>query len=531
MIKEPTKEQKDIIEYKGNTVVTAKPGSGKTYTVVEKISAVTPLLPDYRGVIAISFTNKASDELKKRCRQRGIESKQSFFGTIDKFYISQIIIPFASHLTYTTPEYEVVNNLNDDPKYAELIDLKEPYTEVQKSLLLTMLKEGKIFLEISGETALYVLKNAPGAIKYIKSRYSHIFIDEYQDCGEIQHKIFLLLIANGLAGVAVGDTNQAIYGFSNRFPKYLISLIKRKDFRHFELSKNHRCHSSISEYSLCLYGASKSIPKNKRVFWVKVDGDEAAIAQKIEQNLERIKLKYKVEHNNQVAILCRNNGTMQMLDNAIKTAHKTFVDTLLDRDNSDWGRFFRDILFAYFDDTIYAVDYAEQLFSQDLDSRKYHKALSLCNTIFSCSPGNIASTESDIIRLAKLFYPKKESKSATTALNQVLNDDVLLKSYAPASNNEINLMTLHKSKGLEFNIVFHMDLYKWIFPNEYGNADAQVQDLNLHYVGVTRAIDVCYLMNGTKRYRKKQNDFISADPSPFLSRPGTAERRRDVSWT
>ena len=91
-------------------------------------------------------------------------------------------------------------------------------------------------------------------------------------------------------------------------------------------------------------------------------------------------------------------------------------------------------------------------------------------------------------------------------------------------------MTLHKSKGLEFNIVFHMDLYKWIFPNEYGDAEAQMQDLNLHYVGVTRAIDVCYLMNGTKRYRKKQNDFIVAAPSPFLSKPGMTERRYNVSW-
>ena len=78
MIKEPTKEQKDIIECEGNIVVTAKPGSGKTYTVVEKIAAVVPSLPDYKGVIAISFTNKVSDELKKRCRQRGVEAKQSF---------------------------------------------------------------------------------------------------------------------------------------------------------------------------------------------------------------------------------------------------------------------------------------------------------------------------------------------------------------------------------------------------------------------------------------------------------------------
>lgn len=91
MTKKPTQEQEKVLNHNGNIVVTAKPGSGKTYTVVEKIAKVLPLLPDYQGVIAISFTNKASDELKSRCKLRGIAQKQSFFGTIDKFYISQII--------------------------------------------------------------------------------------------------------------------------------------------------------------------------------------------------------------------------------------------------------------------------------------------------------------------------------------------------------------------------------------------------------------------------------------------------------
>ena len=53
-------------------------------------------------------------------------------------------------------------------------------------------------------------------------------------------------------------------------------------------------------------------------------------------------------------------------------------------------------------------------------------------------------------------------------------------------------MTLHKSKGLEFNIVFHLDLYKWILPNEYGDADSQTQDLNLHYFD-TKRIEIAVL--------------------------------------
>lgn len=132
--------------------------------------------------------------------------------------------------------------------------------------------------------------------------------------------------------------------------------------------------------------------------------------------------------------------------------------------------------------------------------------------------------------LAKLIYPKGDNEAARMLLHSVLTDSTLIQSYVPAADHEINIMTLHKSKGLEFNIVFHMDMYKYIISNDWGNADDVAQMLNLHYVGVTRAIDVCYIMNGSKRYRSKQNDFIDAYPSAFLTQPGLAERRRNVIW-
>ena len=82
----PSPEQKKIIEHQENTVITAKPGSGKTFTIVEKISSISDSLLDYQGVIAISFTRKASQELELRFKRKGIERKNHFLGTIDKFY-------------------------------------------------------------------------------------------------------------------------------------------------------------------------------------------------------------------------------------------------------------------------------------------------------------------------------------------------------------------------------------------------------------------------------------------------------------
>lgn len=408
--------------------------------------------------------------------------------------------------------------------------MKAIFLRQNYELLIDGLREGKIFLRYTGETALYILENVPGAIQYIKARFSHIIIDEYQDCGKIQDQIFIKLVESGLTGIAVGDINQAIYGFAGRFPKYLIALIGREDFTHFQLSRNHRCHPSISEYSLCLFNASRTIPEEKRVFRVDVLGDERQIAATIDTLLDAIKTKYSVANNNQVAILCRSNSTVSKISESLDTQHKVFEETVLDKDDSEWGRFFRDLISSCFDKNIFAVDYAEQLFSEEFEPTKYRLALALCQNIFSYPLHAFCSADKEIIDLAKLVYPHKGTEAAVNNLRTIICDPQKLKNYVPANENELNLMTLHKSKGLEFNIVFHMDMYRWIIPNEYGDEATVQQDLNLHYVGITRAKDVCYIMNGSKRYRSKQNDYVSAEPSPFIQKPGLAERRHDVRW-
>jgi len=96
----PTDEQLYAIKEKGNSVITAKPGSGKTFTVIEKIKMISETLYDHQGVIAISFTRKASHELSTRAKKKRVPTKQSFYGTLDAFYISEIIIPFAKFLTH-----------------------------------------------------------------------------------------------------------------------------------------------------------------------------------------------------------------------------------------------------------------------------------------------------------------------------------------------------------------------------------------------------------------------------------------------
>ena len=102
--------------------------------------------------------------------------------------------------------------------------------------------------------------------------------------------------------------------------------------------------------------------------------------------------------------------------------------------------------------------------------------------------------------------------------------DTLMNHYGKRNHDDlVNAMQKKKAENM-------MDMYKWIIPNEFGDESSVQQDLNLHYVGLTRAKDACYIMNGTARFRSKKNDYIFAEPSLFLSKPGLAERRKDVRW-
>lgn len=531
-INKPTQEQQLIIDDPGNIVVTARPGSGKTFTIVEKIKKISNELLDYQGVIAISFTRKASEELRLRCKRKNISKKSSFFGTIDKFYISQIICPFAEHITNCNVKLEVKDSIKKYPEYKGLEKIKEGIDDDIRNKLIKSLSNGKIFLEILGETAKFILDSVDECKSYIKARYKYIFIDEYQDCGDVQHKIFLELVSLGLIGIAVGDLDQAIYAFSNRYSKYLASLMKDSNFKHYQITKNHRCHKSISDYSLRLLGIKTDVDDDKRVFKVNINGGEKEIAHRIDNIIEQIKQKYHVERNNEVAILCRSNGSASQIDQYLTTSHKLFAENELDRYNAYWARLFSDLLTDYFDNQVFSIDFVEKYLDEEVNKKLFYQTDLLVKEIFNCEDKDLQNKVSLFFRVAKNIYPEYENSEIKTILTNILRCPDKLLNYKDADDSQICIMTLHKSKGLEFKVVFHLDVYKYIIPNEGKDVTEEdyIQALNLHYVGITRAKEVCYIMQGTKRYRNSYGDIVIAKESPFLNFEGLAELRNDVQW-
>ena len=113
-----------------------------------------------------------------------------------------------------------------------------------------------------------------------------------------------------------------------------------------------------------------------------------------------------------------------------------------------------------------------------------------------------------------------------SAVFEILGDESLTSLFKPTDANEIQLMTLHKSKGLEFEVVFHFDLEEWSFPfreytgnfNDPASYPTLSEELNLHYVGITRAEKLCVLVQCELR-KNASGSFKSAQPSYFLGLP------------
>jgi DNA helicase-2/ATP-dependent DNA helicase PcrA len=549
---EPTDQQRNIIEYDGNSVVMATPGSGKTYVLSEKIKNSIRNLKDYEGVIAISYTNKASNELKFRALGRGLAPKSSFFGTIDKFYISQIIIPFGKQLfglpktpievvkkeTLTEHEQELIPWLTEKREI-----ILEEFSVDQLNALAKYFFNGIVILESVGILANYLFTNSYSCRRYIQSRYRYIFIDEYQDSGINQHEIFSKIVELGIIGFAVGDLNQSIFRFSGRDSRFLSELTTYPTFSVFPLNINHRCHPSIINYSNFLLGLTEDLYEVDRVnmFFIRIDGKEENVADWISEKIRPIKNFYHVENQSELAILCVSNRTAKLISDNLNLPNKLSITTDLEKSLNVWSSVFVQLLLFANDEKFRFIEIIEHFtdffsFSKSKRSKLVDSERKI-RDLFQVHPLNIESIISTFTTVASIIAPNSFKQKSIDHLFNVLMNPIDLNSFRPASTEEINVMTLHKAKGLEFDVVFHLDLHEWILPRKAPGENENwkhpifadwTQDTNTHYVGITRARKACVLISSTERTNK--NFLIkSGNDSEFLHLAGISNLRINMN--
>ena len=416
------------------------------------------------------------------------------------------------------------------PDYNEIDD-----TQINNLQMLFL--KGYVLVNSLELLALHILKKSSACQRYIQARFKYVFIDEYQDADTYTNELFMYLIKLGITGVAVGDENQSIFGFVKKSSVYLKALKDRNDFTAFKLSDNFRCSIPIINYSNRLLDSESPVYKTEHdgVFLVRVNGSEKDISNFIDNKIEDIKNKLSVDNNSEIAILVRNERTQRIIDESLSTPHRLVCTTKLDSDLNPRSRLYTLLLHFYFDERFPFLSILDGYVDYDMLSTFNKQRLHEESEIIKSIPIKEIDELVDHFRsIADIILPKIQEGSSILRLREVLSNSKELESYKPMLSDKIQLMTLHKSKGLEFDIVFHLNMCEWELPfriikdNDFNNPlyPNWEQDLNLHYVGVTRARKACFLVRGTQRTNNRDILKMAKD-SEFLSLNGIEVLRKD----
>ena len=289
------KEQKIAVEHqKGPLLVLSGAGTGKTRVLTSRfVYIVKKLKFDFNRIIAVTFTNKAANEIKERVNKALDHSIESpWIGTFHSIF-AKFLRKHANHvglksnfnildsedqkklikqvLEYCKIDKEVsesiylneIQNLKDEKifpqdkskilKYSSLENIDEIYNIYQQRLIeINAVDFGDILLH-----SYFILINHKDIQETHSNFIQHILIDEFQDTNLLQYDLIKLLLNNNQNLFCVGDDDQSIYAWRGAKIENIINFPNEFNCEVVRLTKNYRSNNAILE------AASSVISNNK----------------------------------------------------------------------------------------------------------------------------------------------------------------------------------------------------------------------------------------------------------------------------
>lgn len=274
-------------------------GSGKTRVIVERAKRIISKGVDHEKLLLITFTRKASLEMKDRLNDNRFEV----------YTFHQFCYRRLNMLTdYPYKIYEETNTFSmrdilDISNYKNSINrLKKPKSYNQYQHMLNVNKRKDFddllidYLNINDDIA-----------------YEHIFIDEFQDTNELQYKLLKKLAGRRTSIFAVGDPNQSIYRFRGANAKIIYRYMIDFNATVLSLSMNYRSTPQILDV------ANNVIRHNPKEDYLKLNayheqGEHVELFKfseeytEAQQLFDMIKTYQKNNPHSTIAVLYRNHA-------------------------------------------------------------------------------------------------------------------------------------------------------------------------------------------------------------------------------
>lgn len=296
------KQYEAVVNTEGPCLVIAGAGSGKTKVLTHKIAYLIGeknALP--WNILAITFTNKAANEMKERITNLvGDVAQDIWMGTFHSICV-RILRKFidrlgfdSSFIIFDTSDQRTlvktcIKNIGLDDKMftdrsvlSEISNAKnemlepEQYTvrangdfRKEKIALVYEMYQKRLrennaidFDDIINYTIKILMEN-PDILEYYSNKFQYILVDEYQDTNKAQFTLVTMLASKNGNITVVGDNDQGIYSFRGADISNILNF--ERDFpgtKIIKLEQNYRCTGNILK-------AANSVIKNNEVKYKK----------------------------------------------------------------------------------------------------------------------------------------------------------------------------------------------------------------------------------------------------------------------
>lgn len=579
------KEQTEAVTYDhGPLLVLAGAGSGKTKVLTHRVAYfITEGKIEPDNALLLTFTNKAAGEMRERILKLIDTPTAPFAGTFHSF-CAKVLRQDGKHigipkgfLIYDRSDQKeamkqiledlniskdaanpdaILNDISDaknqmltPTQYAELA--RGDYGEIVFKFYVAYEKFLKDNEALDFDDLLIkvvtLFKEVPEVLNKWRQKFTHIFVDEWQDTNKIQYSLTMLLVGDHKNITVVGDASQSIYSWRGADFRNINYLIRDfPDIKIVNLEQNYRSTQVILDAANFVISKNTSHPILKlwteraggtkiKLYAAKNGFDEAQFIVN-----ETVKLKsYNDYGYRSLAVLYRTNAQSRVVEEALLHAGIPYV--LVGGVRFYDRKEVRDVL-AYLRLLVNPKDSVSRKRIEKVGKKKMERfnnlsrdrlenmtTLDMLDKVLETT-GYLdlyqKETEENLARLENI----KELRSVATEFSNI--DDFLenvalveteetsadksLVKKSEARPDAITLMTMHAAKGLEFPVVFIVGMEEGLFPHSRSLMDIKEleEERRLAYVGITRAKDSLYLTYASRRLYFGEK--VSNPPSRFI---------------